>query len=261
MCSLFITFAPDAAWPVLLAGNRDERLDRAWSAPARHWPHAPDIVGGHDALAGGSWLSINEQGVVAALLNRQGSLGPATGKRSRGELPLLAMEFSEASDAAIALADLSPQAYRPFNLIIADNENVFWLRHRGDTVIEIERLPAGQHMLTAQDLNDTTDVRIRHFLPRWQAAKTPIIGEAGAPNWMDWPALLAENHNPLAPHDRLSGLNILPSLDEPDGFATSSSSLLALPGRMAAFAGAWPVWHFCSGAPSTQNGVWRTVRL
>ena len=48
----------------------------------------PRVLGGRDQLAGGTWLAVNDAGVVAGLTNRptKGQRDPA--KRSRGELPL-----------------------------------------------------------------------------------------------------------------------------------------------------------------------------
>src|SRR5579864_8479952 len=109
--------------------------------PGRHWPDRPEIVAGQDLLAGGSWLGLNDWGVAAAVLNRQGSLGPAAGVRSRGELVLEALDHADAVDAATALADLDPAAYRSFNLIVADNRDAFWLRHAETG--RIETFPIG----------------------------------------------------------------------------------------------------------------------
>ena len=39
-------------------------------------PLARLALGGFDELAGGSWLAINDHGVVAGILNRFGTLGP-----------------------------------------------------------------------------------------------------------------------------------------------------------------------------------------
>ena len=88
-------------------------------------------MAGLDVQAGGSWLGINDHGVVAGVLNRAGTLGPAAGKRSRGELVLEALDHADAAAAAQALGDLDPDAYRPFNLVIADDRDAFWLRHAG----------------------------------------------------------------------------------------------------------------------------------
>src|SRR3546814_2463721 len=81
-------------------------------SPGRHWPDRPQVVAGIDRLAGGSWLGVNDDGVVAAVLNREGTLGPAPGLRSRGELVLEALDHADAAAAAAALGALNPDAYR-----------------------------------------------------------------------------------------------------------------------------------------------------
>ena len=95
MCTLIILRRPEHDWPVLMAANRDELIDRPWKQPARHWSDRPNVVAGRDQVAGGTWLGINDQGVVAAILNRRGSLGPKEGYRSRGELPLEALDLAD----------------------------------------------------------------------------------------------------------------------------------------------------------------------
>ena len=84
MCTLVILRRPEHEWPVIIGANRDEMIDRAAKPPGRHWPDRTEVVAVLDLLAGGSWLGINDWGVAAAILNRHGSLGPATGLRSRG---------------------------------------------------------------------------------------------------------------------------------------------------------------------------------
>ena len=97
MCSVIILRRPDAAWPLVLGANRDEMADRPWLPPARHWPDRPNVVAGLDELAGGTWLGLNDEGLVAAILNRPGTLGPEQGKRSRGELVLEALDHADAA--------------------------------------------------------------------------------------------------------------------------------------------------------------------
>ena len=61
-------------------------------------------------------------------------------------------------------------AYRPFNLILADNTEAFWVRHAGAS-IDAAAIPPGLSMLTAHDLNDAAGSRrIGHFLPLFRAA-------------------------------------------------------------------------------------------
>src|ERR1700761_5936894 len=166
MCTIVILNRPQTAWPILIAANRDEMLDRPWLFPAAHWPDRPDVVAGQDTLAGGSWLGMNATGVVAAVLNREGTLGPEAGKRSRGELVLDGLDYADALDAAEALSTLDGRAYRPFNLVVADNRDAFLLSHRGgNTPVAVEPLPEGLSMVTARDRDDQNSARIRFWRP------------------------------------------------------------------------------------------------
>jgi uncharacterized protein with NRDE domain len=268
MCTVVVLRRPEAPWPLLLAANRDELSSRSWRPPARHWPDRPDVIAGLDALAGGSWLGVNDDGVAAALLNRVGSLGPTAGKRSRGELVLEALDHADASAAAAAMVDLDPDAYRPFNLLIADSRDAYWLRHGGglptfgfrtrsgawqevdpasmprqddplkptpgSPPITCERLPDGCSMLTARDLNDPASARVRHYLPRFARARVP---DPAADQWQDWVRLLGQR---AAPGDEPGdAMNIVTDGD----FATVCSSLVALPAYGA------PIMKFAAGRP------------
>ena len=221
MCTVVLLRRPDRPWPLILGANRDEMVGREWAPPGRHWPDRPEVAAGLDKVAGGSWMGVNERGVVAAILNRSGTLGPAAGKRSRGELVLDALDFPDAADAAEALAGINPNAYRPFNLVIADNRDAFWLAHRGAGALSVTPLPEEISMLTERDLNDTASPRIARYLPRFQTAPPPdpVKGD-----WAAWQALLEERKIDPA----LGEWSSL-AFERPDGFGTVCHSLLALP--------------------------------
>jgi hypothetical protein len=243
MCSIVLLNRPGLDWPVLIGANRDEMRDRPWRAPGRHWADRPEVVAGIDLLAGGSWLGINAQGVVAAALNRINTLGPAPGFRSRGELVLEALDHPDAAAAAVALADLDPAAYRPFNMVIADNHDAWWLRNlgpeEGSGVVEVKLLPPGLSMITAHDRNDPASPRIRRFLPRFDAAAPPDP-ERG--DWAAWQALLASRE-----HGPEEGPGAAMSIALESGFGTVSSALIALPAPSLRPRN--PVFLFAAGRP------------
>jgi uncharacterized protein with NRDE domain len=249
LCTLVMLRRPDHDWPVILGANRDEMVDRPWQAPGRHWPDRPDVVAGRDALAGGSWLGINDFGVVAGILNRHGSLGPAPGQRSRGELVLEALDHADARAAAGALAAIEPKAYRTFNLVIADNRDAYWLRHAdpsGTLPVMVTAIPAGLAMIAAGDLDDETP-RLVRYRPLFAAAAAP---DPGRDDWQSWERLLLDRGdgggNGEPPAMRFSTAR---------GFATVSSALIALPavGR----GGLKPVFRFAAHAPNP--APWRSV--
>src|SRR6202000_3341333 len=151
MCTVVVLIRPAHAWPLVLAANRDELLDRAWDPPAAHWPDRAGVIAGRDRLGGGTWMGLNRHGVVAAVLNRAGSLGAAAGKRSRGELPLLALAHPTAGDAAAAIAALDSGAWRSFNLVLADRNGAMFIRGLGHGRPQSVPLAPGLHMVTAHD--------------------------------------------------------------------------------------------------------------
>jgi hypothetical protein len=223
MCSLILLRRPGHAWPLLLAANRDELVSRRGQPPGRHWPDRPEVVAGRDPLSDGSWLGLNDHGVAAALLNRTGTLGPAPGKRSRGELVLEALDHAEADAAAGALADLSPDAYRPFNLVIADPRRAYRLRHDGTGEIRVHPIATGLHMITAAELDDPTEPRIARHLPRFRAAPVPA---PATDDWEAWATLLRSRDG--GPGGPTAAMTLaLPQAGET--FATIASSLMAIP--------------------------------
>jgi len=227
MCTVVVLLRPGDAWPVLMAANRDERVDREWDPPGAHWPERPGVVAGRDRTAGGTWLGMNRHGVAAAVLNRQGTLGPAAGKRSRGELPLLALEQPTALAAVGAIAALDAGEWRGFNMVVADGHGAHFIRGLGSGHPEVEALPAGLSMVTAHDPNDPDSPRVARHLERFRAAVAPE-----PPDWAGWRAVLADDTGPGG-----TEINIPPR----GGFGTVSSSLIAL--------GAWAEWRFAAGAP------------
>ncbi|HWG80498.1 MAG TPA: NRDE family protein [Stellaceae bacterium] len=250
MCTLILLRRPGHDWPVVLAANRDEMIDRPARPPARHWPDRPEVVAGLDELAGGSWLGLNDHGVVAGILNRFGTLGPAPGQRSRGELVLEALDHADARAAARALRELNPQAYRSFNMIIADNRDAFWLRHADPSAslpVDVRPIAAGLSMIAAGDLDETETTRLVRYRPRFAAAGAPDPRSA---DWAAWEALLADDV-PAPGGEPMSALRFVTAR----GFATVSSALIALPG--SGRSEAEPIFRYRAWQPA--SGPWQDV--
>jgi hypothetical protein len=218
MCSIVLRIAAEG---VFIGANRDELLARPWEAPAEFWP---GVIGGRDSLAGGTWLGVNRHGVMAAVLNRTGTLGPAVGKRSRGELPLLALQEPCAADAAARFAALDAGLYRSFNLVVADAGGGFLVCGLEGGQPVIAPLASGVTMITSGAPNDVAMPRIARHLPRFR--DTDFSG---------WGELLADESGAWD-----EALNI----PERDGFGTVCSSLISI-------TNAGLDWKFCGGRPGT----------
>ncbi len=170
-------------------------------------------------------------GLIAAVLNRPGSLGPAPGKLSRGGLPLMATRYDSAAAASDAVLALDGGAYRSFNMVVADRRSAHFIRGLGHGRPEGWELRAGLHVVTADDPNDLTNPRTWAQLPRFAAAAVP---DPARGDWAAWQGLLADRLG--APGE---ALNVPPH----DGFGTVCSSLVGLPAEGE------PVWLFAAGPP------------
>lgn len=258
MCTVIILNRPGHDWPILIAANRDERLSRPWRPPGRHWPDRPAVIGGYDELRGGSWIGLNDSDVFAVVLNRRGTLGPAPDRLSRGGLVLRALQQITAAEAVRDLGSLDPEAYRPFNMIVADRRAAFWLARRGGEdqagetdapaapvtgtpapAIHVERLPAGFNMVAADDLNDPRSPRLARLS---QFRTVPVPDPLQPESWQPWERLLADSRH--APEDGpIGALCVVTDGD----YGTVSASLLALPA--ATRRDVAPVWRFAAGRP------------
>jgi hypothetical protein len=213
---------------LLVMANRDERLDRMADAPGAWWAEQPDVVGGRDRTGGGTWLAVRRDGMMAAVLNRADSLGPAAGYGSRGALPLLALRHPCPAAAAKAIAGGGGR-YRAFNLVVADRGGAWFVRGGADGAREAVELSAGLHMITARDPDDVGSPRTARHLPRLRAVAAPE-----PPDWAGWHSVLANRSGPA-----VSQINIAPI----GGFGTVSAARIGVPAAGVA------LFDHAAGAP------------
>ena len=243
MCTLAIFVRSLPGFPLVIAANRDEFLDREATGPAL-LTATPRIVGGRDLRAGGTWLAISEHGVVAGLLNRRTEALPLASKRSRGELPMLALGERTAAAAAARVGALDGETYNAFNLLVADRDEA-WVAQNHDHEMRITPLAAGLHLVSNLDVDDPTCPKIARSHVRFAAA-----GDAFALDG-DEAGFRAALHAIVSDHT----LTLDPRLPDALGaicvhagrFGTRCSSLLLLDDT-----GRWRHW-FAAGPPCTHG--------
>ncbi|MGA9722844.1 MAG: NRDE family protein [Candidatus Binatus sp.] len=152
MCTLAIYFRAARDFPVVIAANRDEFLERPAADPITLLD-SPHVVGGKDLKAGGTWLGISEHGIVAGLLNRRAEGGANPEARSRGLLCLDALRRRTAAEAAEFAGRERGSDYNPFNLLMVSRTEAFVAYNRGAS-IEVVALKPGLHLLSNLDVND-----------------------------------------------------------------------------------------------------------
>src|SRR5262245_7238326 len=132
-------------YPVIIAANRDEHFDRP-TAPPSLWSTEPKILAGRDLLAGGTWLGVNEHGLLVGILNRRSSGGVdlLVQTRSRGLLCLDLLSLKSAANAH-AFVDRHQEPYQPFTVVFVDPSEA-WIAYNVGQQIKAHKLDAGLHV-------------------------------------------------------------------------------------------------------------------
>ena len=129
MCLVVVAWQQHADLPLVVAGNRDEFHARP-TQEVNWWPDRPDIVGGRDLQAGGTWLALSRSGRFATVTNYRDAELPAAKLRSRGHL---VTEFLQGDDSpADYIKGIDGAAYAGFNLLLSDGITLCWYSNRSD---------------------------------------------------------------------------------------------------------------------------------
>ena len=100
VCTLAALYHTVPGYDLVLGMNRDE--DRLRPAePPQTLPGPPPLVAPRDSKAGGTWIGVNHEGLVAALANRRGRT--STSAKSRGLLLLEVLKVANVRAAGIAV--------------------------------------------------------------------------------------------------------------------------------------------------------------
>ena len=255
MCTTVVSIDPYSAVPVLMAGVRDEFLDRPWLPPGRHWPGHPQLVGGQDLQAAGTWLAVNPQLPRAVcVLNGRGEMAADSRRLTRGGLPLRVAEDG-------GLGDLDPTRYDPFHLVSVTPESAVLWSWDGSTLAE-RPLEAGLHFIVNSGLEGGADradrddspgaqmrARIDHVRPLFEKAARPEPGDGAAAAWGEWLSLVCGAG--IDPGDARALVLRRAIGDRPWG--TSSVSLVALTRTSARY-------DFCAN-PADAHPTWSQVLL
>jgi uncharacterized protein with NRDE domain len=213
MCTLvaLVGVWPDS--PLVVAANRDERLDRPASGP-RRWD-GESFMAPRDEQSGGTWLGLHRSGLFVGVTNRAGAVADPT-RASRGTLVLEALRLGSARRVHAAFdAGLDARRYNPFHLFYADLVDGAFVTWFDGHDLHQEQLPRGLAIVTERSLGGddrgrTERVR-RHFGPLLAREAPPAL-ESLAPAMREH-----DEHDP-----RASTCVHVPQL----GYGTRSSLLL-----------------------------------
>jgi uncharacterized protein with NRDE domain len=240
MCTLALYFGVIDRYPLLVAANRDEHYDRPSAEPSIS-NGAPKILAGRDLRVGGTWLGVNEYGLLVGILNRRvnGAELPSATARSRGLLCTDLLTHKSAAAAGEFILAHDPQ-YNPFTVVCADKARAFIAYNEGDR-IKTRRLDFGLHVFSSAAVAEVRSTKADQAHAKFAQALNGHRADGTRP--AGWVSSLQEV---LADHTRIDGS------DDPgdaicvhrEGSGTVSSSIIARSKADSRF----EMFH-CLGAP------------
>lgn len=154
MCTIVLAARTVADAPVVVAGNRDERYGRSAFPPGR-LETEPAVFAPLDLAAGGTWIGVNEHGIVGAIANRPAGLA---GDRSRGWLVRTALRAGTATEARDRLqAALATASYAGCSVLVAGPAGAHLVTWDGS--VDARALEPGVHVLVNDGLNAPAKAR------------------------------------------------------------------------------------------------------
>lgn len=155
MCTLIFRVGPRP----IVAANRDEVYARPFSPP-RRWIAPTPFFAPRDEEEGGTWIGVNDTGLVAAITNRSRER-KRNGRASRGHLVTGALARPGLDEAAAWLeGELARAPRNPCQLLLLQGERAFWWVVDGDA-FEKASPSLGFHVLSNLHDPDEIDFALR----------------------------------------------------------------------------------------------------
>jgi uncharacterized protein with NRDE domain len=137
MCLIVFAWKAHPNFPLVVAANRDEFHARP-TAAAGFWDDQPGILAGRDLKSMGTWLGVTRSGRFAAVTNYRDAPCAPRDPISRGLLASRYLESTSAPGAFARSVAADRAAYRGFNLLAGDRQEMWWLSNRGGEALKLE---------------------------------------------------------------------------------------------------------------------------
>ena len=119
MCLIAFAWDMHPKYKLILAANRDEFYHRP-TAKAAFWGDHPDLLGGRDLQAGGTWMTISKNGRFAAVTNYRDLSNIREDAASRGEIPTNFVNGTQSPTEFIQALHEDSEKYNGFNVLVSD---------------------------------------------------------------------------------------------------------------------------------------------
>ncbi|GAB1446058.1 NRDE family protein [Flammeovirgaceae bacterium] len=136
MCLIFISINNHPKYKLIVAANRDEFYARK-TAPLSEWEDHPDVIGGRDLQAKGTWMAMTKSGKIGMVTNYRDlkNLNPKAPTRG-----LLVTDFLfNGYEAESYLKDVHLKApqYNGFSLVLGSIDELYYYSNYQSRIIKL----------------------------------------------------------------------------------------------------------------------------
>ena len=137
MCLILFSYNQHPKYPLILAANRDEFLNRP-TAPAALWDDHPGLIAGRDLKAGGTWMGVTANLRFAAITNYRDPTSEKKNAPSRGHLVLDYLRDDMHPEAYLEVLNKKADDYNGFNLLLGSGRGLWYYSNRENLVRKVE---------------------------------------------------------------------------------------------------------------------------
>ena|SRR5688500_8435705 len=134
MCLIFIAVKNHSRYKLIVAANRDEFYKRR-TAPASFWKDHPEILGGRDLEASGTWLGMTKNGRICMVTNFRDLRNINPNAPSRGKLVTDFLLDKIPAEAYLQKVEAYAKKYNGFSLIAGTVDSLHYFSNYKDGLI------------------------------------------------------------------------------------------------------------------------------
>ena len=166
MCT--VTYVPTGDEGFFLTSNRDEKANRQTFPPKKYGIKNQTLIYPRDAVSGGTWIAVGQNGTIACLLN--GGLvahkKESNYKHSRGLIIPLLYNFGSVQKF---ISKYDFDGIEPFTLVTFQMKKLLEICWTGETLIDKELPTHQQHIWASTTLYDQACIAARKkWFQDWQ---------------------------------------------------------------------------------------------
>jgi uncharacterized protein with NRDE domain len=125
MCLIFLSISQHPKYKLIIAANRDEFYNRK-TAPADFWKDQPQILGGRDLEAQGTWMAMTRSGKISMVTNYRDPKNIDVNAPSRGQLVTDFLLGEKSAENYLKEVEQSTKRYNGFNLITGNASELYY---------------------------------------------------------------------------------------------------------------------------------------